>query len=206
MSAAAKSDSVFVSRFNRVLAVVVWILDAAIVAGSIAAVGGGAAWAHLVPGALVAVFAFAALWAPRVEVDDDKATLVNVLRTIEVPWEALVNVDTRFSLKLITPNGSYSAWAAPAPGRTTTFRLTRARRGSTAGSTGARDVRPGDLLDTDSGDAAHLVRDRWTTLIEEGRVETGIADTVRARIRLHPATIGALAVLGAATVVVLALG
>ena len=49
-------------------------------------------------------------------VHDGGATLENPYRTIDVPWAALVNVDTRYALTLITPHAKYAAWAAPAPG------------------------------------------------------------------------------------------
>ncbi|WP_448631495.1 hypothetical protein [Cellulomonas soli] len=43
--------------------------------------------------------------------------VVNPLRAVRVPWAALIDVRTRYSLTLVTPTGQVRAWAAPGPGR-----------------------------------------------------------------------------------------
>jgi hypothetical protein len=112
-------------------------------------------------------------------------TLRNPLATIKVPWHALVTVDTRYALALVTPRRRYTAWAAPAPG---IFGVQRARpdhvRGlpeTTYGPAGS--IRPGDLTNSDSGAAAYYVRKRWSELLAAGAVEAGAADAVTVRVR-----------------------
>ncbi len=67
----------------------------------------------LLPAAVV----WAVFWNPRVVVDDSGLTLVNVLRTVRLPWPAIQDVDTRWALKLHTAYGTFGAWAAPSAGR-----------------------------------------------------------------------------------------
>ena len=73
-----------------------------------------APWLALVRGAC-----WAAVLAPEVVVDDGGVRLVNVLRTIDLPWPSIQAVDTKWALTLITAYGRFTAWAAPAPGRAT---------------------------------------------------------------------------------------
>ena len=71
----------------------------------------------------------------------------------------------RYALTLHTAYGDYAAWAAPAPSRA---RVATAGRddvanlpGSTYGPGGS--VRPGDLASSASGQAAMIVRARWSS-------------------------------------------
>ena len=106
----------FYSRFNRVLAAVSWLFCAgAIVAIVVSGFSNNGRYVWLI--ALVAFLAWAGLWRPFVRVTDDGVTLGNVLSTTEVPWAALIQVETQYALTLVTPHGRYSATAAPAPGR-----------------------------------------------------------------------------------------
>ena len=123
-------------------------------------------WLLLVSGAVWAMF-----WNPRVVVDDGGVHLVNPLRTIDVPWPAIQNVDTKWALTLITAYGRFTAWAAPAPGGLATARkMTRTDREAIPSS--ARDaqgaIRPGDLPETASGSAALIIRRRWEELRDAG--------------------------------------
>ncbi len=119
-------------------------------------------WLALLIGTCWAVY-----WHPEVRVDDDGVHIVNVLHRIEVPWAALIGIETKWALTLVTPQRRYRAWAAPAPGRSVmrqehrdTHRLKDAAIGG--------EVRPGDLPHTDSGAAAKMVRDHWTAVRESG--------------------------------------
>lgn len=194
----------FVSRFNRVLAAVIWALDAFIV---VAVLFGTQADRLLtvVPGAAVALFSWLALWRPNVGVDEHRVRVVNVLRTIEIPWAALIQVDTRYALTLYTPGHKFAAWAAPAPGRTGTSIARRAERTGRVGASPRSDgtVRPGDLLASDSGQAAAIVRDMWERLREEGGIDAGVADVTPVSIRWHWAATGTLAALVAASLAAL---
>jgi Protein of unknown function (DUF2581). len=202
----ASSASVFVSLFNRILAVVIWAVDAfvivAVLLGTQADRG-----LTLIPGVFVALFAWAALWHPSVDVDDERVRIVNVFRTIEIPWAALIHVDTRYALTLFTPGHRFAAWAAPAPGRTGTTIARRAERSGRVGEAPRPDgtVRPGDLLASESGQAAAIVRDTWHRLRDSGAIETGSADATPVTVRWHWVSDGALILLTAASVVALLL-
>ena len=85
-SPAAVDRDVFVSRFNRVLAVIVWALDTFVLVGYVWIHGGLRDPFAIVPVALVALLAWVALWRPSIRIDDDGIRVVNVFRTITVPW------------------------------------------------------------------------------------------------------------------------
>jgi hypothetical protein len=204
MPAEPHDASVFVSRFNRVVAVVIWVLDALVLATLLLRDEPTRALA-LVPAAFIALFAWLVLWSPDVRVDADGVRLRNVFRTIQVPWAALIHVDTRYALTLFTPGHRFAAWAAPAPGRTGTTIARRAeRRGRVdAAPTVDGTVRPGDLLGSESGQAAAMVRDQWTRLREAGEIPAGVADETPVGIRWHWSAGGLLVLLAAGTVAAL---
>jgi hypothetical protein len=209
------------SRFNRILAVVIWVISALLAAAALVN-GTTIRLSDLAPAVLVSLLAWEALWRPFVQIDDDGVTLGNVLRTITVPWAALVHVDTKFALTLYTPGRHYAAWAAPAPGRGASNRAARAQGVSRprapmvgqpmvdleAGSSsvlGDQGSRPGDLPGTESGDAAYLVRSRWTALRDAGRLEVGAAETTKVTVAWHLPTAIALVLLLAATIIAIAI-
>jgi len=173
----------------------VWLLAATGLA--LSAAGGPAGLAEAAPLAVLAYLAWWLAWYPAVVVGDTEVTVRNPLATITVPWAALVTVDTRYALTLVTPRRKYTAWAAPAPG---IFGVQRARadhvRGlpeSTYGPAGS--IRPGDLANSDSGAAAYYVRKRWSELLAAGAVETGTAGTVPVQVRPNWTQLIAAAVL-----------
>jgi hypothetical protein len=197
---------VFVSRFNRVLAILIWAACAALAVGLALSVR-DARLLYLVPVALFAVLAWATLWRPLLVIGDAAITVVNVTRTIRVPWEALIHVDTKYALTLYVPGAKYPVWSAPAPG---TARTLRATRNETRGRVGRPSVddtvrRPGDLLGTESGAAAEVIRRRWTALQNAGAIEAGRADETPVAVRWHVVTLTGLAVLTAGSVAALLL-
>ncbi len=112
-------------------------------------------------------------WYPLVAVADDGVTVRNPLSTVQIPWDALIDVDTKYALKLVTPSGSYTAWAAPAPGVWGTH-AGKPEHVTNLPSTSygpEQSIRPGDLKNTDSGHAAYLVRSRWQELVENGEID-----------------------------------
>jgi hypothetical protein len=197
----AQSGTVFVSRFNRILAIVIWALTAVILATTLIS-GDDNRLLAFVPSACAGLFAWTVLWRPYVWVDHAGVRIRNVLRTVDVPWEALIHVDTRYALTLYTPGHAYAAWAAPAPGRTGTTLARRAERHGRVDATPSVDgrVRPGDLLASESGQAAQIVRDRWAALRDSGAIETGRADATSVPVRWHVFTNTLLAALLIATV------
>ena len=198
---------VFVSRFNRVLAVLIWAAAAALTIGLLVSVR-DARLLYIVPVALFAFIAWAMLWRPLLVVgDDDGLTIVNVTRTIRIPWEALIAVDTKYALTLYTPGHKFPVWSAPAPGTTRTLRATRSETKGRVGRPGVEDSlrRPGDLLATESGAAAEVVRRRWAALQQSGAVEAGRADETPVGIRWHIGSLVALVLLAAGSVAALLL-
>jgi hypothetical protein len=189
------------SRFNRILAIAIWVVGGLLIVGAVAG-GATSRVFYLVPAAFIALLAWEALWQPYVLVDDDGVVLRNVLRTVRVPWDALVHVDTKYALTLFTPGHRYAAWAAPAPGRGASARAAKAQgaprarlpmvgqpmadlEAGSAGVLGSEGSRPGDLVGTESGDAAYLVRTHWTAAREQGRITIGAAETTKVAILWH---------------------
>lgn len=194
----------FHSRFNRVLAVVTWLLC---LSGVVAVILAGTqdALRYLPLTALVAWLTWAGLWHPTLRLDDEAITVVNTFATTVVPWAALINVDTKYALTLMTPRRRVVVTVAPAPGRIATALSNRDLKGISAPRGADGSIRPGDLPSTDSGAAAHLVRQRWESLLETGRIEVGTADDVRVDRRVHWPTIIVGCALGLAAVAALAL-
>jgi hypothetical protein len=189
----------FRSTFNRVLSVVAWAALAALAAGTLLTPGAFTVAPGIVLGAVAAaLIVWAVLWSPSVSVDDEGATVTNVLLEYRVPWAALVHVDTRYALTLHTPGRRISATGAPAPGALGAVRAARAQR--RAENTTARGARPGDLPGTDSGGAADLVRSRWEHLRDSGGFEVGVADQTPVGVHARPLPIAAI-VLGVAGLV-----
>jgi len=202
----AAEREVFVSRFNRVLAVLIWAAAAALTVGLLVSVH-DARLLYIVPGALIALIAWVMLWRPSFTVADDGLTAVNVTRTVHIPWEALIHVDTKYALTLYTPGHKYPVWSAPAPG---TARTLRATRDETKGRIGRPSVdgtvrRPGDLLSTESGAAAEVVRRRWAELQQAGAIEPGSADATPVVVRWHIASLVGMTILAAGAVAALLL-
>ncbi|MBM9476947.1 PH domain-containing protein [Nakamurella flavida] len=178
---------------GRVLAVSVWVICAAgavalaVSQGPGVLVGSGA-WLLLPAVAVWAVF-----YRPGVAVDDGGVELVNVLRTVRLPWPSIQRVDTRWSLTLHTAYGKFSAWAAPAPGRYAARRDQRRRGGRASADEGG--IRLGDLPDSESGAAAESIRRRWEALRDAGHLDDPRLEFDRAPTRWHLGTILALVAL-----------
>ncbi len=149
------------------LLVVIGLISSIVRFGVVTGIAGS--WPLIV----IAFLAWWLFWYPRIEVSSAAVTIHNPLQVIDVPWAALIDVDTRFALKLVTPSGRYTAWAAPAPG---IFGTHRGRvehvQGLPASTYGpAQSIRPGDLKNTDSGAAAYLVRSRWEEMANAGTID-----------------------------------
>ncbi len=154
--------------------------------------------------ALLTLSCWATFWRPCVAVSDAGVELVNVSRTVFIPWPALQGIDTKWSLKLITAYGRFTAWSAAAPGA----------RGAQLGLGDSRDrlsqpsppdepgVRPGDLIDSPSGAAADLIHRRWDKMRAAGHLDEPRLERGRAQVTWHVATAlaaGALLAVGIAS-------
>ncbi len=130
---------------------------------------------------------WAIFWRPSVVVSDAGVRLVNVTRTIEVPWPALVDVETRYALTLVTAYGRFAAWAAPAPGAGTALRTSMRSRParSDADDEIITSASMGDIPGTSSGDAATIVRRRWERLRDAGYLDDPKLEFERPPIRWH---------------------
>lgn len=188
------APAVFHSRLNRVLAVCLWAL--CVVATVAVAVAGDSRFVGMLPfAAAVAILAWSGLWRVAILIDDEGVELRNAVSTVVVPWAALVHVDTRFALTLVTPHGSFTSTAAPAPSRLTTMLSKRDADSVPRDVPVDGRIRPGDIPTTDSGAAALLVRRRWRELLDAGRIEVGVADRTPVLRHWHWTTIAVTAAL-----------
>jgi hypothetical protein len=197
-------DEEFRSGFGRGLTVVIGV--AAVFALVLITATGGAMDAALtLPWlALVVTCCWAVFWRPLVRVSDAGVRLVNVTRTIDVPWPALREVHTRYALTLVTAYGSFAAWAAPAPTAGTALRSSMKFRPSDTPAAGREvvAVSVGDLPGSASGDAAAAVRRRWERLRVAGHLDDPRLEFERLPVRWHWRTgvgVAALAVVSGAT-------
>lgn len=156
--------------------------------------------------ALMTLVCWACFWRPCVEVTESGVRLVNVTRTVDVPWPAIQLIETKWALTLVTALGTYSSWAAPAPGARAAVRSMPSRdqaaihqrrlpgqRPPAVVTDATHGVRPGDLPDTPSGAAATKVRERWEQLRAEGHLDDPRLERSAAVVRWHTATIAAAA-------------
>ncbi len=159
--------------------------------------------------ALLVATCWAFFWRPSVSVSDAGVRFVNVTRTIDIPWPAIHEVDTRFALTLHTAYGRFAAWAAPAPGAGTALRSSMRNRRESARDAADPSViqtsSMGDLPGTASGDAAMIVRRRWERLRDGGFLDDPRLEFDRVPVRWHwsvAAGIAALATTSFATLLV----
>jgi hypothetical protein len=190
--------------FGRVLAVVTVVLCAGGIVALLVADPESAlryAW----PLVFIAVLAWTLFWRPELSVEPHGVTVVNVLRTHFIPWPAIRDIDTRFSLTLRTGRGKVPVWAAPAPGRHRVLGLAEKDFdgvGETArGPHGS--LRPSDAVSVPTGNLAQLIRGQWEELRARGLLAPG-EDPEAEKVTWHTGTIAALAVSAAATVLGLA--
>ena len=150
---------------------------------------------------LVAMACWAAFWRPCVAVSDAGVLIVNVTRTIEVPWPALEELETKWALTLITAYGRFTAWSAPAPGARHAMQSTISERAGRRRDEPVIAARPGDLAETPSGSAAAVIRAHWDALRRAGHLDDPRLERDRADVRWHLGTV--MFVLGLAVVGVL---
>jgi Bacterial PH domain len=191
------APTIFRPAFGRVLSVVTAVICAAGIVGFIVGGDGGGLVRYCWGLLLIAAIAVCALWLPSLGITESEVTVRNVFSTIHVPWPAIERVDTKWALTLHTSIGRVTAWASPAPSRYSS-QASNTADARLAGKASGSNIRPGDLLNTDSGAAAWLIRRHWEELREDGVIDSG-TDTATVRRDIHWVTVGALAALTAAT-------
>jgi hypothetical protein len=164
----------FVSRSGRVLsAVTVGVFALAVGTTLFPFTASGFIRAVAVFGFLSATM-YAAFWRPRLDVTETGVVVTNLLATHTIDWGAIHLIETKWGLTLWVTGRRISVWAAPAPGRYTTFTASKDLGTHLPESTYlAGTVRPGDLASTESGGAAAVVRRQWERRTpDDGRVVT----------------------------------
>ena len=195
---------VYRPTFVRALSVVTWVLLALALVGTVADDPAGALrWLPVL--ALAAAVVFVLFWRPSVEVDDDAVTVRNLVRDVRIPWRRLDAVDTRYSLRLESGDRRYSAWAAPAPGRSHALRQSRydSLALQSLGTNLQDGLRSSAVPNSDSGGAALMVRARWERALATSRQRDEDAEPVSVRFAPLPALCVAVPLV--ATVLVLLL-
>lgn len=193
------APTTFRPAFGRVLSIIVTLIAMTGIVGFV--VTGDAVglmrygWALL----LLAAVALALFWFPHLRVAEPEVTVVNVFSTIHIPWSAIERVDTKYALTLQTTSGVVTVWASPAPNRYATQAASRSAA-RIAGDAAGTSPRPGDLLETQSGAAAYVIRRHWDDLREDGMVQVSAGADGGVRRDIHWPTIVVLSVLSAATV------
>ena len=175
----------FRPAFGRGLTLVVAVLGVVVVVFVFATSGLTDALLTLPWVLLFASSCWAIYWRPRVVVSNGGVRLVNVTRTIDVPWPSLTDVETRYALTLVTAYGRFSAWAAPAPSAGTALRTAMRSRPRAAEGDAVTTVTKGDMVGTPSGDAAAMVRRRWERLRATGFLDDPRLEFDQPPIRWH---------------------
>ncbi len=105
---------------------------------------------------------YATFWRPRLIIRDTGVNVRNVVASHEIEWGAITRIDTKWGLTLFLGKRRIHVWAAPAPSRYAAMTASRDQGQHLPETTYlAGTVRPGDLVTTDSGGAAALVRRHW---------------------------------------------
>lgn len=185
----------FRSRFGQVITyVVAAVMLLALFAGFQQSGFWGVA-ASIAPATLFVFLVWATFHQPRVEVSQERVRIVNVFRTFDIPMRSISRIDTRWALTLYVGKKKYTSWGATAPGRHTSFFATKDQGSHLPETTYlAGTVRPGDLVNTDSGAAAAYIRRLW----EDTRETQGETEPVS--VKWHSGTLMALSVLTGMTI------
>jgi hypothetical protein len=194
----ATSDEVWTYRPRSAVpaVVAVWVLAVGLTAAQ--GVAGSAATLRAVPFGLAAALAgWLVFYRPHVRVDAAGVRVVNPLRSYDVPWEALIEITTRYTCTLVTPTGRVEMFAAPGPSRQTAVAATVVdlRHHGRAAVEGRRSISIGELPRSASGTVAAVVRRRWQERVEAGLVELGVADSTPVARRTDRRAAGLLAAL-----------
>lgn len=121
---------VFSPGFSKVLAVLVAAAGLVALVDLVIRGDWGVLARTLPPVALTVLLAWAVFWNPRVSLADDGVTIVNLARTVRIPWDRIEDVSARWSLVVRADGRDWTVWAAPRSSGTATW--LRRRRGKDA--------------------------------------------------------------------------
>jgi hypothetical protein len=108
---------------------------------------------------LVLWVVFVFLFKPSVEVTKDLISITNPFRWIQISISEVVDIETRRGLVLKTKEGDFPVAVGVAPGRYTVARANKSDFKWAGNSVGRDDiVSPSDILDSDSGAVAYVIR------------------------------------------------
>lgn len=142
----------------------------------------------------VTVTAYVYFVAPRVIVSPAGITVENSWREHVIPWGALVDVETRFDLTLVTSQGRVHAQAAPTPGLMSGLRR-RPDPGRPPGAAGPAPgrARPGGASPSVSEALAEVIRDHLAALGAAGALDRTQRPVTTLRVTSLALTAGGLA-------------
>jgi hypothetical protein len=190
------SRLVYRSNTNKVISIAGWgVLGLGVIAAFLT--GRPSAVLGLLPIATIALLIWLLFWRPAIIVEDAGVTLVNQFQTVVIPWAKIVDVETKWSMTIVTPARRYRGAAAPAPGAVYRPNMSGATR---TGRVIDGSISKADTPGTDSGDAATIVRRRLQAMADAGTLPIGQADSMRVTTRVHWMSIAVLAVLVAASI------
>ena len=170
---------VFSSRFGKGITLLVWVVLSLALVQVIVELGFWGASRSLPAAALISYLCWLVFYRPRVEFESDLVRLINIFQSVEIPFAAIKRVDTRWALEIHTDSGKHVAWGAPAPGRHTALFASKDQGEHLPESSYViGTVRPGDLINTDSGAAAaYLRRELEKVEFEGGEVRKSVNKT-----------------------------
>jgi hypothetical protein len=117
---------------------------------------------------LIAWVVFVFLFKPSVKVTKESISITNPFRWIQISIQDIEDLDTRRGLVLKTKAGDFAVAVGVAPGRYTVARANNSDF-KWAGHDGGKAqgvVSPGDILDSDSGAVAFVVRQQIRNIAE----------------------------------------
>ena len=110
----------------------------------------------------ISVLIYLVIHRPSLEIGDEGVIINNPLNRIEIGWQDVLEIETRYSLTFHTKSKSYSAWAALAPGRYHHRTVNPYEvKGLIPSSTTL--IRASDSPRTDSGAASYIAKLRWNS-------------------------------------------
>ena len=109
-------ETVIAPRLSRALCVLVVAMCLTVI-GALVTLGRVEPILRYTPAALlVAAVAIVVFWLPRVRIGPTGVEIVNPFRTHAASWPAVVDVETKWTLTVVTAVRRIQVWAAPGPG------------------------------------------------------------------------------------------